>query len=510
MSDPGGFRARSLQHRYAFVDRCPEGLLPILLPLSFWTLERRVHWARAWWDLLLAGQLPSPDDWPDPEILQPAVRALSSLGIARFCKGQPDLVAEVMRSVVGAVARGEEELELDVARELRELETLERKRLVALKEPKGEEKDELSASPSLPPEVVERLRVAARARVRAVPRGLDMALVEEWAERLRVWSELSGIFDDLGELLGRGQDLTCAVLRHAGWSDLVRLRKLIAGLPQVSEIVRTLGRLQQGGEQPSISELVFSPVRVLEEERRQVSTPLVPMETRGVQRSAEVARMLPAEAALLGHPRLKLLWHARRAESALATYLVEGTEERIELVESTRQLSSEKLNPREERGPVLVVLDTSGSMHGMPEAVAKALALEALRTAHSERRACFLYLYSGPGNIVELGLDLTADGIVRLLDFLGFTFGGGNDETGVMARVVARLRQAEWKRADVLFVSDGEWAAPAALVEMVASARSSGVRFHGVQIGNVGTTGLHAICEPVHLFRDWVAMGTST
>jgi uncharacterized protein with von Willebrand factor type A (vWA) domain len=157
---------------------------------------------------------------------------------------------------------------------------------------------------------------------------------------------------------------------------------------------------------------------------------------------------------------------------------------------------------------VVVIVDTSGSMHGLPEQVAKALVLEALRIAHTEHRRCYLYAYSGPGQITEHELDLSPDGIGRLLSFLGFTFGGGSDEAGVLMRVLARLREPAWKRADVMFVSDGEWPVPAALKTAVQQAREVGTRFHGVQIGNLGHTGLHDICDPVHVFNDWVAAGS--
>jgi uncharacterized protein with von Willebrand factor type A (vWA) domain len=73
--------------------------------------------------------------------------------------------------------------------------------------------------------------------------------------------------------------------------------------------------------------------------------------------------------------------------------------------------------------------------------------------------------------------------------------------------VLARLREQQWNRADVLFVSDGEWPVPAPLEATVRSAREAGTRFHGVQIGNLGRTGLHRICDPVHVFIDWVAAG---
>ena len=95
-------------------------------------------------------------------------------------------------------------------------------------------------------------------------------------------------------------------------------------------------------------------------------------------------------------------------------------------------------------------------MHGLPEQVAKALVLETLRTAHVEKRRCILYAYSGAGQMLEHELDLSSDGMGRLLQFLGFSFGGGNDEAGMMVKVVARLKEENWKKADVVFVSDGE------------------------------------------------------
>ena len=117
---------------------------------------------------------------------------------------------------------------------------------------------------------------------------------------------------------------------------------------------------------------------------------------------------------------------------------------------------AENLRPALERGPILAVVDTSGSMHGLPERVAKALVLEALRTAHAEKRRCRLYAFSGPGQAIEHALDLSPDGIGRLLDFLALSFGGGSDPTEATERVLRRLREGAWAKADVLFVSDGE------------------------------------------------------
>jgi uncharacterized protein with von Willebrand factor type A (vWA) domain len=161
-------------------------------------------------------------------------------------------------------------------------------------------------------------------------------------------------------------------------------------LPQLREIVRALGRLHTAENCESIAEKTLVPVCRLEEERKEVYTPLIPWEMRGLERSGEIARMLPAEALMPGHPKLRMLWHARHSERALLTYRVEGID--IEPIQVERE-SREEINgerPRPERGPIIAVVNTSGSMHGLPEQVATAVVLKALRTAHAEKRLRFL------------------------------------------------------------------------------------------------------------------------
>ena len=46
----------------------------------------------------------------------------------------------------------------------------------------------------------------------------------------------------------------------------------------------------------------------------------------GIERSGSISRMLPQEALFLGHPKLKMLWHAKRYEQVLLSYRVQGIE----------------------------------------------------------------------------------------------------------------------------------------------------------------------------------------
>ena len=500
------FDAASLEHGYAFLDDCPENLLDDIVTLPIGTLAERVSGVRRWHDALLAGRLPPDDSWPPAEIGAPVRQALADLGLTRFCKGQPELVDGLMKQILGAFMRQSDLLQSEVAARLHELEALERKRITQEKA-QARRKKRPARPLVLDPQTLQRLREQAMQEAAQQAFGADGDLMTAWGERVRMWAEIADVFGDLGEMMGRGWDMSCGVLRQTGWLDVLRLRKLIEQLPQLREIVRALGRLQLAQGEESIAEKILVPVRRVEEGRREVRTPLIPAEMHGLERSGEITRMLPVEALMLGHPKLRMLWHARRSERALLTYRIEGIE--IEPVQVEREGHEEidGKRPRPERGPIFAVVDTSGSMQGLPEQVAKALVLEALRTAHAEKRRCFLYAYSGPGQVLEHELDLSANGIAQLLAFLGLSFGGGNDEAGMMAKVIARLKEEDWKKADVVFVSDGEWPVSASLVAAVKGAREDGTRFHGVQIGNRGQTGLHAVCDPVHVFQDWAAAG---
>ncbi len=497
------FDAGELERRYAFLDDCPEQFLQEIITFPVGTLAERVHGFRLWRDALLDGRLPPENAWPPREIAEPARLAISALGILPFLNGQSGLVDALLKDVLSSFKRAALTFRSEVAAELRRLEQLERTRLSERAAHNHRARERVK----LDDETLARVRQLAEEDVGQRARSKDGEIVMAWEERTRTWSAIREVFGELGEMLGRGWDLSIGVLKHTGWNDVLRLRQLIDQLPQVREIVQSLGRLHSRENEAPVADRVFVAVRRLEEERRQIWTNRIPVEARGLERSGEVARMLPVEAINLGHPKLRYLWHARRAERALLTYRVEGIEIERSFVEKESREAVERQRPRPHRGPILAVIDTSGSMHGLPERVAKALVLEALRIAHAERRRCYVYAYSGPGQIIEHELELSIDGIGRLLAFLSLTFGGGNDETGVLDRVLCRLEEEDWKNADIVFVSDGEWPAPSHLAPRISAARATGTRFHGVQIGNQGRTGLHSICEPVHVFQDWVAAG---
>lgn len=331
-----------------------------------------------------------------------------------------------------------------------------------------------------------------------------------WQELVASWDELSSTFTELGGLLGRGWDLTQGVLASQGWRDIIRYRKLIKQLPELQKIVATLGRLRTvTGEdrKATVSEQVFNPINRQIIEEQETWTDKAAMETGGIVLSDDISRLLPSELALLGHPKLKMLWYAKRAERKLLTYCHCGLMPDPMIVDKEVEIEGliKQDNSSQAYGPIIICLDTSGSMHGEPEAIAKALTLEALRIAYHERRACYVYCFSGVEQVVEHELDLTQGGLGKLLEFLQQSFHGGTDVVKPLLMALEKQKTEQWEKADILLISDGRFPIQPELFQQAKRAKKAQkCRIHGVLLGSWRSKAIEELCEPLHCLSEWV------
>ncbi len=456
----------ALEGPLAPLERLPRALWLGGMTHSGGELAGRLAALAAWREALLAGGLPpSSAAWPEAELRQAVLEVFGRLGLPGYCAAQPELADTVLQGLL---------FHLDLVVDYRDRGDTE-----------------------------------AAARARAVD-----SFAADWAERCGEIDELVGAFGDLGDLLKNTRwDALRGLLRSTEWREVMRIRALIERLPELARILRALGRARPTDEVSESSQALLAVVEQAEVQRsesRRVRVPDLPGETRGVQRSGRIARMLPAEAMLLGHPRLRLVWHARRAERTLLAYedddhLQEDCLRPAAMLRPSQRLAPER---RLERGPMLVCVDTSGSMQGGAEAVAKAVVLEAVRCAHAQRRACRVYAFGGPDEVVEMELGVDAEGVGRLARFLGQGFGGGTDICGPLERAIARLDEAGWALADLLIASDGEFGATPALAARVEAARRErGLRVQGILIGDRETIGLLELADDIHWVHDWRRYG---
>ncbi|OOG82912.1 VWA domain-containing protein, partial [Hydrogenophaga sp. A37] len=161
------------------------------------------------------------------------------------------------------------------------------------------------------------------------------------------------------------------------------------------------------------------------------------------------------------------------------------------------------------RGPLIICLDTSGSMRDAPENVAKACVLQALRSAHTGHRPCRLLAFGGPSELLERDLTLDAAGLEHLLDLMGQSFDGGTDVQTPIERAIELVQTAGWEEADLLVVSDGEFGVTHATLQRLRDAKQRlALRAHGVLIGDRETIGLLEVCDHLYWVREWRRYGS--
>lgn len=212
----------------------------------------------------------------------------------------------------------------------------------------------------------------------------------------------------------------------------------------------------------------------------------------GVELGGELGRALPAElAAMRPGSRLRLLTLARWADKRLQQYQMQGDEPQA-------------------RGPIVVLLDESGSMIGRPSTWAAAVALASLSTAARERRACTVVGFnSGIRYVVRLdaqGRGWRHDrhdhssaermgGAADVALHVATSSPSGGTSFDAPLRCALGLEDGVLcERADLLLVTDGHAKCSADVQEQLAQAREQqGLRVFGLTVGG-GSLG-HAVSQ---------------
>ncbi|MBE0626092.1 MAG: VWA domain-containing protein [Burkholderiales bacterium] len=430
-------------------------------------LEPRLESLASLREGLVVGCLPSADGWrwPPAPIAGALHEAIADLGLAGYCSGEEELADTVVMGVL---------FHLDFIVDYRD-------------------------------------RGASEAE--ATRMAVD-AFASDWRERCGQFDELVEVFGLLPDDASNTRwDQLRGVLCSAGWQEVLRIRRLLERLPELARIIRGLGRelpSEDDDAEDHTAVNVVDQAIALRAQRHSVHVPEMPGETRGVHRSDRIARMLPAEAMLLAHPLLRLVWHARRAERTLLAYEDDDRMQELRLQQSARPRIGRQAGKRAEMGPIMVCVDTSGSMQGGAEAVAKAVVLEAMRTAYAQRRACHVFAFGGPEELLEMELKLDSGGIGRLTRFLGQSFHGGTDICAPLEKAIAKLEDQRWRLADLLIASDGEFGAtPETVAHLNSIKRKLGLRVQGVLIGDRESVGFLEIADAIHPIRDWRRYGGS-
>jgi uncharacterized protein with von Willebrand factor type A (vWA) domain len=420
---------------------------------------RRLADLARWRDALDAGDLPPADaHFGDPPALQALRAVVGDLELPRLALGTPAVGEQLLRTLLWHLDR-------------------------LIDRPRGEPRRDAI------------VRMAQDFRA-------------EWRQEKSDWESLLALLPGLGDRAPLRWDAMKGLLRRREWREAERLAALMARRPELAALIARLGRAERAvAALPAGASLdVGAAARRVGLRAVETRLPDAPGELRGIRLAGHLERMLGSEAQQIRHPVLRKLWRARRAEARLLTYDSEAVliDWRADPHAPPREAASPPPPEPRARGPMLIALDTSGSMQGAPEQIAKAVVLEAMRVAHRERRGCKVIAFGGPGEIVEHELVFTPAGLGALLDLIGQGFDGGTDLQAPIERAVAAVQDAPWASADLLVVSDGEFGCTPATLEQLDDARARlGLRVQGILIGDRETMGLMEVCDQIHWLKDW-------
>jgi uncharacterized protein with von Willebrand factor type A (vWA) domain len=181
----------------------------------------------------------------------------------------------------------------------------------------------------------------------------------------------------------------------------------------------------------------------------------------------DLGRLAPSELLLLGDPVTEMEFFARWSERELMQYAVQG---------------HDNLG----RGGIVICIDGSGSMSGAPEIWSKAVMLNLLHLARSQRREMHVIHFGGPGTFKHDAFEGPADfSATRIIEAAGAFYGGGTDFQTPMEEALKTLLAEHARtgatRADVVFVTDDEcWVSEEFMANYLSEMQRIGARTYGL------------------------------
>ena len=266
--------------------------------------------------------------------------------------------------------------------------------------------------------------------------------LERLGRKVEEYRQLRSILNPFTEYLG--WDMSRDLWQSTSFDVLRGYDALLADERSLQQLADLLGKMREAEielEEETFEKTIVRQEWVTDEHSR--------AEIVGVRESSDLSHMLSSEAALLSQSDTETAFLKKFADHSLLTLQFEVRHLRRneeKLMEIDRRIR------KRERGPFIVCVDTSQSMMGRPEEIAKVLTLGILKMAvESDRRA---YLISFSTGIQTLDLHDVANSIDELARFLNMSFYGGTDATLALYEALRQLRTHDYRDADVLMISD--------------------------------------------------------
>ncbi len=262
--------------------------------------------------------------------------------------------------------------------------------------------------------------------------------------KVEEYLNLTSLVQPFSEYLGSYWDMSRSLWEDTSFDVLKEYDDLLKDEQSIKELADLLGKMREA--EIEMEEETYEKTIIRQE---WVADEHSPAEIVGVRESDDLNNLLSSEAALLGDEDTEMLFLKKFAEKNLQTFryedrkLVKSDDKFTEVAQRTKM---------KEKGPFIICVDTSESMTGRPEQIAKVLCLGILKMAIRENRRAYLINFSI--GIKTFDLYNVANSIDEIAKFLRMSFYGGTDISLPLYEALNQLRTNDYRDADVLVVSD--------------------------------------------------------
>jgi uncharacterized protein with von Willebrand factor type A (vWA) domain len=293
-------------------------------------------------------------------------------------------------------------------------------------------------------------------------------------KRIEDVKKLQDLLSPFTNELGRLWDMSNGGWHKVNFDILQKYADLLQQDKALQELAEMLGRMHQAEKE--FEEELFADIQLKTVWKVEAASK---SDLIGVCESDDISNALPSEFALLADPTTESVFYKKFAEKKLQTFEYRGRTQ--EIIEETFENKHQKANEGK-KGPFIICVDTSGSMHGTPETVAKMLCFAILKIAIRENRKCYLISFST--SIETLDLTDLKNSLDKIIQFLSMSFYGGTDASPAMQESLRVLETNDYKKADVLMISDFVMPAFTEITQKrIQKAKENGTKFHSLVIG---------------------------
>ena len=303
---------------------------------------------------------------------------------------------------------------------------------------------------------------------------LRQALLSQLEELLKLFEELTASLDDLGVDPGIWLDLSDGNLTSQDIEQFKQWADYLKNDPMAQEICDLLGRMRDVEKEERI-EKIFTTHSV----DTWVPDINAKEEIVGIRLSQDIENIIPSELALLADPETSILFDLKFIENQLMTFDMVGLQQQTTEIEVEEEHAYSEDG---EQGPMILCIDTSGSMHGRPETIAKAVSLFLATKAREADRPCYLINFSTGITTLDLS---GKGGLASLTSFLSKSFWGGTDVAPALLHTLDVMKEDAYKKADVLVISDFIMGSlPEDILSGIEDQREEGSQFYSLVVGS--------------------------